>query len=364
MRYIHQLPGWPKLHWDDTAVLSILGEVRFRQGALIGRLSNLGDDSRLLANIEVQSSEIVASSAIEGEYFDIEDVRSSVAESLHGPLPSQRVVGEDVTGFANLMRDVTANFDRPLNPDRLCRWHRHLFQGERDFAVGRWRDSGSGAMRVVSGEIGGEAKVHFEAPPAEKVGEEMDEFFNWFENVRLDPTLLAAIAHLRFLTIHPFEDGNGRIARAISEYTLARADQSSQRFYSLSTQIEKERATYYLELESAQKGHLDITDWIEWFLKCLDRALIASDSILDGALQHERIRKRLEEVRANSRQSKIVGRLLDDFRGNLTSSKYAKLAKCSQDTAIRDIKGLIDFGILIASGAGGRSRSYRLAGKK
>ena len=369
--FIHELPGWPGLTWDAGVLANSLGRVRHRQGRLLGRMEALGFDLRDEANVLVLTRDVVESSAIEGEHLDATDVRSSIARRLGLPLaglastPSQRV-----EGIVEVLLDATQGAREGLTQERLWGWHAALFptgfSGMRRIAVGEWRPPEAGPMQVVSGPVGRE-RLHFEAPAAERLTTEMGAFLEWFESSaraadELDPVLIAAVAHLWFITIHPFEDGNGRIGRAIADMALARADGIAQRFYSLSSQLMTERKDYYRELEAAQRGGLDITNWLAWFLGCLDRAIDRSDELVAGVLRRARVWRRAEEQPGvNARQRSVLGRLLGDFKGHLTSSKYAIFAKCSSDTALRDIESLVARGLLVRNPSGGRSTSYRLA---
>ena len=333
-------------------------------------METLGFDLRSEANVVVLTRDAVESSAIEGERLDASEVRSSIARRLGVPMaglvssPSQRV-----DGIVEVLLDATQRSVAPLTSERLWGWHAALFptgfSGMRRITVGAWRTPEVGPMQVVSGPVGRE-KLHFEAPAAERLPAEMEQFVGWFESatrdaVATDPLLAAAIAHLWFVTIHPFEDGNGRIARAIADMALTRADGIPQRFYSLSSQLMAERKDYYRELEQAQRGGLDITAWLVWFLGCLDRAIERADELVAGVLRRARIWRRAEaNPGLNGRQRSIIERLLGDFKGHLTTSKYAALAKCSSDTALRDIESLVARGLLARNPAGGRSTSYRL----
>lgn len=330
----------------------------------MGRMEGLGFSSRSEANLITLTADVVKSSAIEGETLNPEQVRSSIARRLGietaGVFPTSR----DVEGIVEMMLDATQNCTRPLSEERLFNWHGSLFptgrSGMRKIAVGTWRPPEIGPMQVVSGPIGKE-RVHFEAPAAEKIGQEMGLFFKWMESPKnLDPVLAAGIAHFWFVTIHPFEDGNGRIGRALADMLLARADGSSQRFYSMSSQIESERKEYYAALELNQRGGLEITPWLVWFLECLGRAIHKAEDTLTGILRKAAIWARVNQHPVNERQKQVLNRLLDGFEGKLTSSKYAKLAKCSEDTALRDIQALVGSGILLRNMEGGRSTSYSM----
>jgi len=367
MTFVHESPHGPELTWDQGRLAGVLGAVRYRQGRLLGRMEALGFDFRAEARLATLTTDVVKSSAIEGETLNAEEVRSSIARHLGlAAAGTSMTAGRDVEGVVELMLDATQRHAEPLTAERLFGWHACLFPSGRSgmhrIAVGAWRPVEAGPMRVVSGPIGKES-VHFEAPAADRLDREMTAFLNWFEGDRkTDPVLKAGVAHFWFVTIHPFEDGNGRIARAIADLALARAEETEQRFYSLSSQIEAERKDYYLQLEHAQRGGLDITDWLDWFLGCLGRAIQGAEEAL-SAVRHKAKRwERLSQHSLNERQRKIINKLLDGFDGKLTSSKYAKLAKCSDDTALRDIRALLDLDVLIKNEAGGRSTSYELAG--
>jgi Fic family protein len=365
MPYIHEIPGWPEFLWDGDALANSLAGVRHRQGLLLGRMESLGFDLRAEASLKVLTSDVVKSSAIEGERLDPEEVRSSIARRLGLDVAGLAKAGREVEGVVEMMLDATQRFDQPLTEERLFGWHGALFPtgraGMRRITVGAWRPSEAGPMRVVSGPIGRE-RVHFEAPGADRLGSEMGAFLGWFNGSdTVDPVLRAGVAHFWFVTIHPFEDGNGRIARAIADMALARADGTGERFYSMSSQIEAERKEYYLRLESGQRGGLDITPWLGWFLGCLDRAIEAAGATLGAVLVKARLWRRINERPVNERQRLVINRMLDGFQGFLTTSKYAKLAKCSTDTALRDIRELLERDIIVQNPGGGRSTSYRLA---
>lgn len=365
MTYIHEREDWPKFRWQDQALAASLAEVRHRQGRLIGRMEALGFKLREEAVLRTLTEDVIKSSEIEGEELDVDQVRSSIARRLGmdvaGLVPAER----DVEGVVEMMLDATQRYDQPLTQDRLFGWHAALFptgrSGMNKIIVGDWRDDSSGPMQVVSGPIGRE-KVHYEAPTADRVGQEMTAFIEWLDaKHEIDPVIIAAIAHLWFVTIHPFEDGNGRIARAIADLALARSEQSAQRFYSMSSQIRAERNRYYDLLEATQKGDLDITPWLQWFLECLDRAFDKADDTLSAVMDKARYWDAIKDQPLNERQQRVLNRLLDGFEGKLTSSKWAKFTKSSQDTASRDIDDLIRKGILVRGAAGGRSTSYELA---
>jgi Fic family protein len=364
-QYIHQLPGWPTFHWDQQAISGPLADIRHRQGRLLGRMEGLGIRLRKEAELATLTLEVIKSSEIEGERLNAAQVRSSLARRLGietaGFVPSAR----DVDGIVEMMLDATQNYAAPLSAERLCDWHASLFptgrSGMRKIQVGSWRRDTDGPMQVVSGPMGTE-NVHYEAPAAALVAQDMAAFLAWANSTtdRTDPVLRAAIAHLWFVTIHPFDDGNGRIARAIADWALARADHSAQRFYSMSDHIRRERRDYYDILERTQKGTLDITPWMEWFLGCLGRAFDGTDITLGAVLRKARYWERHALAPVNTRQRDIVNRLLDGFTGTLTTAKWATLEKCSHDTALRDIQHLIAMGLLQQNPGGGRSTSYSL----
>ena len=366
MRFIHENSDWPNLSWDNAKLLPLLADVRHRQGRLLGRMEGLGFRLRAEASLTTLTADVMKSSAIEGALLDAEQVRSSIARRLGldfgGNVPANR----DVEGVVEMMLDATQNYLTPLTTERLFGWHASLFptgrSGMRRITVGAWRPADIGAMQVVSGPIGRE-RVHFEAPAADRLAHEISVFLEWFEAANgIDPVLKAGMAHFWFVTLHPFEDGNGRISRAIADLTLARAEGTKERFYSMSTQIEAEKKQYYLKLEQSQKGGTEITSWLEWFLGCLGRAVAGAEAGLATVLRKARIWERINSQSAvNDRQRKVINRLLDGFEGKLSSSKYAKLAKCSSDTALRDIRVLLEQGILIQDEGGGRSTSYHLA---
>jgi len=365
MTYIHERPEWPTFLWDADALSSALAAVRHKQGLLLGRMSALGFALRAEASLTVLTSDVVKSSAIEGESLNPDEVRSSLARRLGLDAAGLPKAGRDVEGVVEMMLDATQRFQEPLSDERLFGWHTSLFptgrSGMHRITVGAWRPREAGAMQVVSGPIGRE-KVHYEAPGAELLAGEMSAFLTWFNAPSsVDPVLKAALAHFWFVTTHPFEDGNGRIARAIADMALARADGTKERFYSMSSQLEAERKEYYLRLESAQRGGLDITLWLEWFLGCLDRAIDGAQETLSAVLRKAKVWQRINLDPVNERQRSIINKMLNGFKGHLTTSKYTKLAKCSTDTALRDIRELVKRGILVQNPGGGRSTSYRLA---
>ena len=365
MNYIHELSGWPELVWDAARLTPLLAKVRHRQGRLIGRMEGLGFSLRSEASLSALTADVVKSSAIEGEVLDVEQVRSSIARKLGLDVASIGPASRDVEGIVEMMLDATQHYADPVTAERLFGWHASLFptgrSGMRRITVGAWRPVEAGAMQVVSGPIGRES-VHFEAPEAARLEAEMAAFLKWLNtDGNVDPVLKAGIAHFHFVTIHPFEDGNGRIGRAIADLELARADSTSERFYSMSAQIESERKEYYLQLERGQRGSLDITLWLEWFLQCLGRAIEAAEQTLSGVLRKAKRWDQINHEPVNERQRKILNRLIDGFEGKLTTSNYGKIAKCSEDTALRDIQSLIKRGILTQNEGGGRSTSYSLA---
>jgi Fic family protein len=363
-RYIHQQSEWPKLRWDTDDLAVVLAGTRHAQGRLLGRMEGIGFRLRGEADLAVMTDEVVKSSAIEGEVLDMRQVRSSLARKLGidlgGAVPSPRAVD----GIVEMMLDATRRSDQPLTAERLFGWHAALFptgrSGMRRISVGAWRTADAGPMQVVSGPMGRE-RVHFEAPDASRLAGEMEAFLEWFNTPpAMDPVIKAGVAHLRFVTIHPFEDGNGRIARAIADMALARSDGCPERFYSMSAQIEAERQTYYDVLEQSQRGGVDITPWLRWFLECLGRALTRAEGTLALVLRKAHVWQRIGTGPVNERQRKVINRLLDGFEGHLTTSKYARLTACSTDTALRDIQALVALGILARNVAGGRSVSYRV----
>lgn len=364
-RFIHEDSSWPSLTWENDALATPLAEVRHKQGLLLGTMDALGFDVRTEASLVTLTADIVNTSAIEGESLNTAEVRSSIARRLGIDAAGVSRASRHVDGIVEVMLDATRNYDAVLTEERLFGWHAALFptghSGTTRIAVGQWRPAEAGPMRVVSGPIGRE-RVHFEAPHADRLKLEMERFIEWFNASRtIDPVLKAGIAHFWFVTIHPFEDGNGRIARAIADMSLARADRTKDRFYSMSSQIERERKEYYRLLEAAQRGDTNITPWLAWFLDCLGRAIEAAEEGLAVVLNKAKLWQRINRHPINQRQRVVINRLLDGFEGFLTSSKYAKLAKCSQDTAQRDMRELQERGILVRNPGSGRSTSYRLA---
>ncbi len=363
-RFIYQLTEWPKFTWDHDGLAVPLADIRYRQGRLLGRMEGLGFSLQQEAELETLTLDVVKSSEIEGENLNMDQVRSSVARRLGMDIAGAIPVNRNVEGVVEMMLDASRNFDKPLTEDRLFAWHAALFptgrSGMRKIIVGAWRDDADGPMEVVSGPIGKE-RVHYQAPAASLLDKEVARFFDWAnESDGTDPVLRAALAHLWFATIHPFDDGNGRMARAIADWALARSENSPQRFYSMSSRIRQERDDYYEILERTQKGTLDVTPWMVWFLVCLGRAFEGTEATLATVLHKARFWQKHSGVDINDRQRLLLNKILEGFDGKLTSSKWAKIAKCSQDTAIRDIKDMVAHGVLEKDAGGGRSTSYSL----
>ena len=363
--WIHEHQNWPTFTWNTETLTSKLADVRHCQGRLIGRMEGLGFELTREATLITLTSDVVKSSAIEGEYLHPEEVRSSIARRLGIDITEPIPVSRDVENIVEMMLDATQKFSEPLTKERLFGWHAALFptgrSGMHRITVGGWRTIDAGPMQVVSSPIGRE-NVHFEAPSADRLEMEMAAFIRWFESQgHIDPVLRSGIAHLWFVTIHPFEDGNGRIARAITDMALARADGISDRFYSLSTQIESERKDYYNQLEKQQRSTPEITGWLAWFLDCLGRAISSTEQTLGNVLFKAQLWDKINQNPVNARQRLIINRMLENnFKGYINTSKYAKLAKCSNDTALRDIQDLKARGIFIQNPGSGRSTSYRL----
>ena len=365
MRFIYADPDWPNFLWNAEALSTSLAAMRFRQGQLLGRMSTLAPELRAQASLTTLTSDVVQSSALGGESLPPDEVRSSIARQLGLETASLPQSGRGVDGMVEMMLDATQRHTKPLTRQRLFSWHTALFptghSGTHRITTGAWRTAKSGLARVVSGPVGRE-RVHFEAPDAARIEAEMAAFLEWFNSApTIDPVLVAGTAHLWFVTIHPFEDGNGRIARAIADMALARADSTHERFYSMNTRIQTERKAYYQRLETTQRGDLDISSWLEWFIACLDRAILDADTALAGVLQRADFWQRAQRHTLNERQRLVLERMSDTFEGLLTNSKYAALAKCSPDSALRDIRELVEWGLLARNTSGGRSTSYRLA---
>lgn len=363
-KYIYKQATWPAFKWDAEKLASPLAETRHKQGRLLGQMEGLGFNIQDETNLAVLTSEIIKSSAIEGQILNTNEVRSSLAHRLGIDIGGMTSTSRAVEGVVEMMLDATQNYKDALTTERLQGWQAALFptgySGLRKIAIGAWRTPEVGPMQVVSGPAGRE-KVHFQAPEAESIPHEMGTFLSWINSEPEGcPVIKAGLAHLWFVTIHPFEDGNGRIARAITEMLLTRSDGTPHRFYSMSFQIESERKKYYDTLEETQKGSLDVSHWLMWFIGCLSRSLESAQNALEKTLNKARIWQVIDNARVNDRQRKVINRLLDDFKGDLTSSKYAKMTKCSSDTALRDIKELLARGILLQNDGKGRSVSYRL----
>lgn len=359
--YIHQRKNWTAFKWNNDTLLPLLANVRHLQGRLLGQMESLGFKFQEEALLSTLTLDVLKSNEIEGEVLNKDQVRSSIARRLGLAVSGLVDIPRNVDGVVEMMLDATQHYMKPLTTERVFGWHAALFptgySGMYKIEAGKYR---SGDMQVVSGAMGKE-KVHYEAPKADVLEVEMKRFLNWFNNEsETDPVLKAAVAHFWFVTIHPFDDGNGRIARTITDMQLARSDGSPQRFYSMSNQILTERKRYYSLLEQTQRGDGDITAWLEWFLSCLENALVNSRVILESVLAKAKFWERHSQISLNDRQRLMLNKLLDDFEGKLTSSKWAKIARCSQDTAIRDIQDLINKGILRKEAEGGRSTNYEL----
>ena len=362
--YIHEQPDWPRLHWRPEDLVDRLAGVRHRQGRLTGRMEVLGFDLQREASLDTLTEDVVKTSEIEGELLDTGLVRSSVARRLGINIGGLIHTDRNVEGIVELMLDATGNYAAPLTADRLFGWQAALFPTGRSnlrrITTGGWRDDAGGPMQVLSGPIGRE-RVHFEAPPAARVDQEMQGFLAWFNAPsEIDEVLKAALSHFWFITIHPFDDGNGRIARAIAGMALARSEGSPLRFYSMSSQIQRERGEYYRILERTQKGTTDVSEWMNWFVACLGRAIESAEKAVVGVVEKSRFWERIASTPLNDRQRLVINQLLDGFQGKLTTSIWARIAKCSQDTALRDITGLVEQGVMVRNPGGGRSTSYGL----
>ena len=362
--YIHQKKDWPNFKWDSEDIVNLLSEARNLQGRLQGKMEALGFELRNEALLDTLTLDVLKTSEIEGELLNHDQVRSSIARKLGMEIVGSVESDRNVDGVVEMMLDATQNCFKPLTKTRLFDWHAALFPTGRNgiykIIVGDWRKDTTGPMQVISGPMGKE-KVHFEAPNSDLLEKEMSSLLNWFsQNNKIDLVLKASIAHLWFVTIHPFDDGNGRITRALTDMLLAQADKSNQRFYGMSAQIRIERKQYYDMLEKTQKGDLNITNWIQWFLQCLINALNSTEEVLVKVLFKGNFWQIHSKTIINERQKKLINKLLDSFDGKLTSSKWAKIAKCSKDTAIRDINDLIEKEILRKEEAGGRSTNYEL----
>lgn len=362
--YIWQQSLWPQWVYDLKQLAPLLAQVHFAQGRLLGRMHDLGLDLRDQATLRVLTEDVLKTAEIEGETLNADSVRSSIARRLGVDIGALAPSDRHVDGVVDMVLDATQNHTMPLTSERLFGWHAAIFptgySGLRKIHVGQWRDDAQGPMQVVSGPLHRQ-KVHYEAPPAHLLDAEMQDFLNWFNlDQQDDPVLKAGLAHLWFITLHPFEDGNGRIARAVGDMALARAEKSAQRFFSVSAQIQRERKDYYDQLEFTQKGDMDVTSWLTWFLTCLLRAIQGAEETLALVLAKAHFWQHWVGTPLNDRQIKLLNKLLDGFDGKLTSSKWAAIAKCSQDTALRDISELLARGVLKKSEASGRSTSYEL----
>lgn len=362
-KYIHQLPNWPQFTWQKDQLTTLLAEVRHQQGRLLGKMESLGFSLQAEANLQTLTEDVLKSSEIEGEVLNADQVRSSIARRLGMDIAGLVPADRNVDGVVDMMLDATQKCHQPLSFGRFFNWHSSLFPGGKSgmftIVVGAWRDNTKDdPMQVVSGASGKE-KIHFEAPDADRLDDEMKRFINWFnEDKTMDGVVKAAVAHLWFVTIHPFDDGNGRIARAVADMQLARVDHTTQRFYSMSAQIRKERKEYYDILESTQKGSMDITNWLTWFLKCMQRALEATNETLGLVMKKAKFWEKHATTVLNDRQQSMLNKLLTAFDGKLNTSKWAKMTKSSTDTALRDIQDLMTKGILAKETQGGRSTNY------
>ncbi|MCF6308467.1 MAG: Fic family protein [Flavobacteriaceae bacterium] len=362
--YIHQKENWPNFEWDYKSLIGLLSEVRNLQGKIVGKMEALGFHLRNEAVLETLTLDVIKSTEIEGEILNAEQVRSSLAKRLGIQIENSVYSERNVNGVVDMLIDATQKFNTKLSKERLLDWHFSLFptgrSGMYKIKVGNWRTDATGPMQVVSGAIGKE-KVHFEAPNSELIEKEMKLFLNWINsNEKIEPVIKAGIAHLWFITIHPFEDGNGRISRAITDMLLARADGTPQRYYSMSSQIRLERKAYYEILEKSQQSSLNVTTWLVWFLNCLLNSIKSSETVLNKVLYKHKFWNAYATEIQNERQKRMLNKLLDGFTGKLTTSKWAKINKCSQDTALRDIQCLIEKGIMQKENAGGRSTNYEL----
>lgn len=362
--YIHQKKDWPNFLWDNDILLPLVSKVRDLQGRLIGRMDGIGFDLRDEAVLQTITEDVIKSSEIEGELLNPEEVRSSVARRLGMEISGLPSASRDVEGVVEMMLDATQKYKDPLTKDRLCGWHAALFptgrSGMYKITVGDWRNDEKGPMQILSGPMGKE-KVHFTAPEASRLDDEMEKFLCWFNTEdSIEQVLKSAVAHLWFVTIHPFDDGNGRIARAIADCQLARADRTSQRFYSMSSQIMNLKNAYYNTLESSQKGSLDISHWLVWYLERLIEALEVTNETLSKVFVKAKFWELYKRTKFNERQILMIYKLQGDFIGKLYSSKWAKMTKVHRDTALKDIQDLVDKGVLSDSGEGGRSTNYVL----
>lgn len=363
-QYIWQQDAWPRWTYAHERLTPLLAQVHRAQGLLLGRMHDMGLEQRGLATLRVLTDDVIKTSEIEGETLQPESVRSSIARRLGVDIGALALADRHVDGVVDMVLDATQQYAQPLTAQRLWSWHAALFptgySGLTPIRVGAWRDDAQGLMQVVSGPLHRQ-RVHYQAPPAETLDAEMAVFLDWFNAASQDdPLVKAGLAHLWFVTLHPMDDGNGRMARAVGDMALARAESTVQRYYSLSAQIQRERKDYYDQLERTQKGTLDVTDWLEWFLSCLLCAVQGAQDMLSAVLGKASFWRQWADTPMNERQIKLLNILLDGIDGKLTTSKWAAIAKCSQDTALRDIKELLECGVLVRSEASGRSTSYEV----
>lgn len=362
--YLWQRPDWPRWRFDAMALAAPLAEVHRAQGHLAGRMADLGLAQRDQATLQTLTQEVVTTSAIEGEALDLHAVRSSIARRLGVDIGALAPTDRHVDGVVDMVLDATQHYGEPLTAQRLFGWHAALFptgySGRTRIRVGRWRNDAAGPMQVVSGPVGRE-KVHYEAPPAAALPAETAVFLQWFNATAAgDPLIHAGLAHLWLVTLHPFDDGNGRISRAVGDMALARAENSGQRFYSLSAQIQRERKQYYDQLETTQRGTLDVTPWLAWFLGCLWRAVQGAEGLLADVLGKAQFWQRWADVPMNARQTLVLNHVLDGMEGKLSNARWAAIAQCSSDTALRDINDLLAKGVLARREGGGRNTAYVL----
>ena len=365
--YIWQRPDWPQWRWDASALTAPLAQVHRAQGHLAGRMAELGLAQRDQATLQALTQEVITTSAIEGEALSLSAVRSSIARRLGVDIGALAPADRNVDGVVDMVLNATQHYDQPLTPERLFGWHAALFptgySGRVRIQVGAWRNDAAGPMQVVSGPVGRE-KVHYQAQPATALPAETAAILQWFNAAPTDDALIhAALAHLWLVTLHPFDDGNGRISRAVGDMALARAEGTAQRFYSLSAQIQRDRKQYYEQLEATQRAALDVTPWLGWFLGCLLRAVQGADGLLAGVLDKAQFWQRWAGMPMNARQTLVLNRVLDGMEGKLTNAKWAAMGKCSADTALRDINDLLERGVLRRLEGGGRSTGYLLCAK-